>query len=688
VGRHEDELALATMLEENHLRLVTLVGPGGVGKTRLAARVAGAVSRAFSDGVVFVRLAAITDASSFIGTVGHALGLSELFELPTIDSLSHALAGRHLLLVLDNFEHLLGAARNVGELLARCPALRVLVTSRTRLAVSGEHLFRVRPLSVPRSTPTPEVASTWAGVALFIQRAQAVRPGFELSADNVEAVVGICRRLDGLPLALELAASRLTILPPSVLLERLQSPISILTSGSRDAPERHQTLQTTIAWSYALLAERHQVLLRRLGIFAGEASFEAVSSLCPDLTELDVLDGISALADSSFIELTSFRNEPRFSMLETIRDFALQRLRETKEEPELRTRHLEYLVHLARAAEPHLIGPGQVEWTARLHRELPNVRFALEWAINNAPSEGLRLATALRFFWYVGGYQRQACDWLSSLIAQTASADAPLDRARAALALGYLRTMLAEYETAAADLERALDIGRNLSDACVIAFALRFLGVIANARGEYARARQHLAASQATYEQLGLESDAIVLRMFLGDTAVHEGDLAGARQLYEDCSRRLENSGNSGTLAYPVRRLALLAAMDGGYAQAASLYAESLAFSRGIGQQQGIAACAVGLADLAARQHIDLRAAYLLGAVDAYLKRVGAQLAYSVDREQFRQTLETVRTRLSPEDFRQAWSEGQSRQLDDPVGDDRTPEHHTSGTSELINQHS
>jgi predicted ATPase len=648
-----------------------------VGKTRLAARVAEMLRATFSDYVVFVPLAAITDPGTLMVALGHALGLSESLELPTLNSVSRAVGGRRLLLVLDNFEHLLDASISVAELLSQCPALQVLVTSRTRLTISGEHLFRVRPLPVPSSTPTLEAASTWAGVALFVQRARAVQPAFRLSAANVEAVVAICRRLDGLPLALELAAARMTTLPAAALLERLQNPISILTTGVRDSPERHQTLQATIAWSYALLSERHQLLLRRLAIFAGEASLEAARSLCTDWTELDVLDGITALADSSFIhiQLTTSHNQPRFSMLETIRDFAVHRLHETAEEPDLQARHLEYLVHFARTAEPHLIGPGQLEWSARLRRDLPNIRLALEWAIANAPLEGLRLATVLRFFWYVAGYQRQACDWLATLLARTPSSGALLETARGVLALGYLRTTLADYVAAAADLERALELGRGLSDVRVVAFALRFLGVIANARGEYALARQQLEASHAMYEQLGLESDAIVLRMFLGDTALHERDLARARQLYELCSRQLEADGNTGTLAYLVRRLALLAAIEGEYAQAARLYSESLSLSRDIGQQQGIVACAVGLAALAARQHNDLRAAFLLGAAEAYLEQVGAQLAFSIDRDQFQHTLRSVRERLSPEAFKQVWSEGRSRTLDDVLDDDEIYSH-------------
>jgi tetratricopeptide (TPR) repeat protein len=279
----------------------------------------------------------------------------------------------------------------------------------------------------------------------------------------------------------------------------------------------------------------------------------------------------------------------------------------------------------------------------------------------------------LRFFWYVAGYQRQACDWLSALLARTSSADAAFDQAWAMLALGYLRTTLADYEAVAADLERALHIGRNLSDTRVIAFAQRFLGVIANARGQYPLARQHLEASLGVYEQLGLESDAIVLRMFLGDTALHEGDPVRARQLYEHCRRLLQAGGNAGTLAYPVRRLALLSAIDGDYARAVSLYAESLSLSRDIGHHQSIAACAVGLADVAARQRADHTAARLLGAADAYLERVGAQLVFSIDRDQFQQTLHSARTRLSPEEFQQAWSDGQSRMLDDIIGEFNHP---------------
>jgi predicted ATPase/DNA-binding XRE family transcriptional regulator len=668
LGRHEDEFALAGMVEQDHIRLVTLLGPGGVGKTRLAVHVADGLRHVFRDGVVFVPLAGVNSTALLLGTLGHALGLSETFEVMTLDSLVRALVGLRMLLVMDNFEHLVDAAPRVGELLVGCPELQVLATSRRRLAISGEHLYFVRPLPVPSYTPGVEAASHWPGVAMFVQRAHAVQPDFALSPANVGAVVGICQRLDGLPLALELAAARLTTLSPAALLERLQNPISILTGGARDSPTRHQTLQATVAWSYALLAEPHQLLLQRLAIFAGEASLDAVKAVCPDWTELDVLDGISELADASFIEMTSIGDEPRFRMLETIRDFALERLHASGEEAGLRSLQLDFLIGVARAAEEQLIGPGQFVWSARLRREIPNLRLALEWAIEHAPSRGLRLVSGLRFFWYVAGYQREACEWLATLLDdRSQQPEDTLERAWAVLALGYLRTMLAEYRLATFDLERGLGIGRRLSDQRVIAFALRFLGAIANASGDYTAARGHLQTSLSIYEALGLTPDAIVVRMFLGDTALHQGELESAWELFEDCRQLLEATGNAGTLAYPVRRLALLATRGGDFAQAARLYAESLSLARDIAQHQGIAACAVGLADLAARQHQDVRATFLLGATDAYLIRVGARLAYSADRDQLRDALSTVRQRLPPAAFDNAWREGQACELEDAL---------------------
>ncbi|MGH2614283.1 MAG: ATP-binding protein, partial [Thermomicrobiales bacterium] len=470
IGREAELTRLSALIRSRTARLLTLTGSGGVGKTRLAQAIAAAVTGDFADGIAYVSLASIDDPNLVPATVARALGVRETGERSLLDQLEIALRGRDLLLVLDTFERVLPAAELVAGLVAACPRLTVIVTSRARLNLAAEHAVSILPLSLPDVPParggkTAHVAfftemETAAAVQLFVARARAFVPEFALTPENAGDVTEICRRLDGLPLAIELAAAWSRIMTPAALRDRLEPRLALLTGGPRDLPARQRTMREAIQWSYDLLTATEQALFRRLSVFAGGFTLEAAARVAVvEAGDASVLDLVAALADQSLLgraaSVSSGSGEGalRFAMLDTIREFGLEQLAATGEAPEVHTRHATWYVALTEASEPELQGPDQRIHLDRLECDLDNVRAALAWTLAQGDtSSALRIAGALAFFWIKQGHIAEGRAWLERALDQDASADPGTTRAsgsvraKALIAAGSLAFVQGDYE--------------------------------------------------------------------------------------------------------------------------------------------------------------------------------------------------------------------------------------------------
>jgi predicted ATPase/class 3 adenylate cyclase len=474
VGREREMARIGELLETS--RLLTLTGPGGTGKTRLALKVAAHQLGGFPDGVFLVDLSTISDPLLVTSAMAAAVGVREDPGRELLESLIDHLRERQLLLVLDNFEQVVDAAPAVDRLLAAAPGLTVLATSRTPLRLSAEQEYQVPPLALPDATRPEDLVAlrTCESVMLFVERASAVRPGFRLTEAIAPSVSEIVARLDGLPLALELAASRVKVLSPSELLDRLGRRLPVLTGGARDLPERQRTLRAAIEWSHDLLDAEEQHLFARLAVFAGGWSLDAVEAVCGTGLGIDVLDGLTTLVDNSLVRQGRLREDgTRFRMLETIREFAADRLSSSGQEEEVRRRHAEHVRDLAEEAEPHLLGEGQAEWLTRLEIEHDNVRAALDWAEATGDAEtALRTASAIWRFWQLHSHLAEGRARLERILALPGAEIRGAPRARALGALGGLRYWQNDYEAVQAPYEEAVEIARELGEPRLLARAL------------------------------------------------------------------------------------------------------------------------------------------------------------------------------------------------------------------------
>ncbi|HJR79510.1 MAG TPA: adenylate/guanylate cyclase domain-containing protein, partial [Anaerolineales bacterium] len=434
IGRSREIGEVKQLLSEG--RLVTLTGPGGSGKTRLGLQVAGETLGQFPGGVFFVALAPINDPGLVVSTIAQSLGIAETAGRTLLDSLKDYLQSKSLLLLLDNFEQVIAAAPLVAELLASCSELKILVTSREALRISGERTYPVPPLSLPdlSQLPSVESLSQYAAVQLFLQRAQAVKPGFTITSETAPIIVEICYRLDGLPLAIELAAARIKLLPPQAMLARLENRLEFLTGGARDLPARQQTLRSAIAWSYSMLDESEQGLFRRLSVFVNGCTVNAVEAVAgQDPVEVSVLDRLGSLLDKSLLREVEAKNgEARFVMLELLREFGLEQLEAGGEEETIRYRHANFFLTLAEQAEASLEGQEQVRWMDRMEQEHDNLRAALEWSktAGEAQELCLRLAGTLGYFWEVRGHFSEGRERLSAILSTEIAQGQTAARAR------------------------------------------------------------------------------------------------------------------------------------------------------------------------------------------------------------------------------------------------------------------
>lgn len=588
VGR-EREVKTVTSLLQSNVRLLTLTGPGGVGKTRLALEVAELLRDAFADGVSVVSLASVVDPSLVAAAVATALGVRETTGSTRQESLESALAGQELLLVLDNFEQVVEAAPLLAALLAKAPRLRVLVTSRAALRLRGEHELPVQPFPAP-SGETAELATSPA-VTLFVERAQAVNPSFVLTASVAQTVAAICRRVDGLPLAIELAASRVKILSPDALLERLQRGASALGPGLRDMPARQQSLRATLSWSHDLLSADERVLFRRLAVFVGGWTVEAAEAVCggKGLVAEGVLDGLAALADQSLVTPQE-GPDPRVGMLETIREYASERLEESGEADAIRELHAAYFLALAERVEPKLRERG--EWGALLDTEHDNLRAALRWARDRCRWDmGLRIATALAHFWFLRGQYGEGRGWLEQFLRESGGEDdASATRARALAGLAALTYNQGEYAKAAQLFEQSLALHRRLSDREATARVLADLGGVMRDWGERTRAAALQEEALTLYRDLDDRRGVAHAMVNLGMTVYFDGDLERAESLLRQSADLYRDLDDEAGLVLSLRFLGQLLAERGMKEQAAATMEESLELSRAIGDRGGTGA--------------------------------------------------------------------------------------------------
>ena len=676
VGREREVAAVAALLRRDGVRLVTLTGPGGVGKTRLAVRVAEELAGAFPDGAAFVALAPVADPDLVAPTLAQALGVRDAGDRPLVERLGDALRDRALLLLLDNFEQVVEAAPLVAGLLAACPRLTVLVTSRTVLRLSGEHDVAVRPLGLPRAEgqDSAEVIAMADSVRLFAARAQAARSDYALTDADAPAVAQLCRRLDGLPLAIELAAARVAHLPPTALLRRLEPRLPLLTGGPRDQPARLRTMRDAIAWSHDLLTPEEQALFRRLSVFAGGCTLEAAEAVAAAAGEhgIGVLDGLGSLVDKSLLRPEAGPDgEARFGMLETVREFGLERLAASGEEAGVRDRHAAWCLDLAERFRVGAWNQSELlAWLRRAEGEHDNLRAALAWLDRAGDGERLlRLAEALHTLWYEHTHHAEGIGWLERALAGAPAAPTEV-RLRAVTALGFLLERLGRYERADAAHREELDLARELGDPGRTAWGLQGLGLLAVNQGRYDEGTPLVEAALAAFERAGDEVGVKMARYVMGIAAYGRGDVAAAVAHVEDVLARRRASGDTLGRAPSLDALALLRCEQGDDAGAAALLVEALPLWQEAENRSGLAEWLAAVARLAACRAQCPLAARLYGAAEALGEWSGAPLLLP-PRSQYRRHLDALRAVLGADAFAEGWAVGRGLPLERAVGEAR-----------------
>lgn len=659
IGREREVAAVVGLLLRPDVRLVTLIGPGGVGKTRLALRVAEDVAGDFDAGVAFVDLAPLADPALVGPTVAQALGVREAGDRPLTARLAEAVRDRRLLLVLDNFERVVEATPLVVTLLAACPGLAVMATSRERLRVSGEREHAVPPLAlaVPDDAPSGEDGAGSEAVRLFVARAQEIREDFALTEENAAAVAAICHRLDGLPLAIELAAARVAHLPPMALLARLERRLPLLTGGARDLPDRQRTIRNTIAWSYDLLSAREQIIFQRLTVFVGGFTLEAAEAVAgySDDVGFDVFNDVCSLTDKSLLrEEDGPGGEPRYRMLETVREYGLGRLAESGEEPAVRAAHAAWCLALAERTAPLLRGPGMHAGFAVLEREHANLRAALAWFERTGDGESLlRLAAALGYFWSIAGHWAEGDVWLARGLA----ADPRPSPARLEVLdhLGSDAVYQGAYDRAEVMLGEGLDLARRLGLGVMVASMLTAIGTQRVDRGDYAEGEALLAESLVAARQASDRYGEALALAHLGVAAWGRGDRATANARLDEGWALGREAGHPFPAAIAARYLGLIAAEAGDYARAAAWHREYAGFDPGA--MMVMTHSVRDVASLAAERGAAERAARLFGAAAVLAAALGVAPAWP-ERGAHERALERARGTLGGEAFAEAFEGG------------------------------
>jgi predicted ATPase/transcriptional regulator with XRE-family HTH domain len=669
IGRDQELAAVTALLQQGNVRLLTLTGPGGVGKTRLALEIARRQARAFEDGTTMVALAPVSDPSLVLPTLAHVLGVRESPGRPLREALQATLQARRRLLLLDNCEHVLPAMTDVASLLETCPSLVVLATSRAALGLRGERLYPVKPLAIPALEQLPLVAdiAAVAAVALFVQRAEATDPSFVLNQAHAAAVAAICRRLDGLPLAIELAAARVKLLDPTTLLARLDHSLPLLVGGARDLPQRQRTMRDTIAWSYRLLGETEQKVFRQLGVFTGGWTLEAAETVCGDGDAL-VLDSLDALLDSSLINRLIEDDEPRFTMLETIRAYALEQLAAGAGQADTHARHAAYYDALVTGSVAGLVGADQITLLEQLDHEIDNIRDAMDWLLaNGAPARVAEMLWASWPLWVLRGRLSEGQQWIERVLAHR-NLTQRVSRGRACAALAALLWIQGRPDQAIPLLEESVGIAEAAGDQVNLASACSVKGFVDMTRGNLAPAQASFERAQAISRDLpegALASRAIATVLNgLGQVALARGDIESATQLLAECEAVARAAQDAFTLSTCLNAQALMAYLQHDDSRVEHLLRESVALSAALRDSWATIHGMIGLAAATARQTRGAQAARLLGAVEALCEVTAIRPIDPVIRSIHAEGMATALATLGDERFAAERAAGRTLSLD------------------------